>query len=237
MIDTIYKVLLTILSKDNNGYVTPTEFNLLAHNVQQEIFRGYFEDFNRDKNRENRGLTNRGYGNLAKNERERIQRFAVEPTAITKVSGSFPLPEDLYFIEDEGVITSQTEVYPNVVIDEVERGKINTLRKSLAKPTALYPVYERYSKSIVVSPDTISDIKLSYLRTPKFPNWTYFLLPNGQPMYNPADASFQDLELHDSEFSNVVIKMLSYFGITIREAEVVQAAELLKDKMNLKDNN
>ena len=55
-------------------------------------------------------------------------------------------------------------------------------------------------------------------------------------MYDPSNASFQDFELHESEFSNIVLRMLSYFGINLREGEVMQIAELLKDKMNLKDN-
>lgn len=237
MIDTVYKLILTLLSKDRDGTVTPTEFNLIAHQVQQEIFRGYFEDFNRDKNRENKGNTNRGYANLAKNERDRIQQFAAMPVDITGVSGVFPLPVDLYLIEDEGVISASTESYPFVLIDEVERGKINVLNKSLSRPTNTYPIYEKYKGNIVVSPNTINTINLRYIKKPKFPNWTYFELPDGQPMFNPADISYQDFELHESEFSNIVVKILSYFGITIREEEVVRAAELLKDKTNLKENN
>jgi hypothetical protein len=237
MIDTIYKLILTLLSKDRDGTVTPTEFNLVAHQVQQEIFRGYFEDFNRDKNRESKGLTNRGYGNLAKNERDRIQQFAVMPEDITGVSGVFNLPTNLYLIEDEGVVTASTDMYPLTLIDEVERGKINVINKSLAKPTRLYPVYEKYKGSIVVSPNTITKVNIRYIKKPSFPNWTYFMLTSGEPMFNPADPSFQDFELHYSEFANITIKILSYFGITIREEEIVKAAELFKDKNNLKENN
>lgn len=235
MIDTVYKTLLTILNKEQNGYITPTEFNLLANNVQNEIFKEYFEDYNRGENKENRGLTNRGYGNLTFNERQRIQQFAVSPTIIAVGSGVFALPSNLYFIEDKGVITGSAQTYPSVLVDEVERGEINVLNRSLSKPTALYPVYERYGTNITVSPVSITQVVVSYIRKPKFPNWTYTLV-GGQPMHNPADVSFQDFDLHVSEFSNIVLKMLSYFGINLRENEVVQIAEVLKDKMNLKDN-
>ena len=46
MIDTIYKVLLTIINKENQGYISPEEFNLIAINVQNEIFSEYFKDAN-----------------------------------------------------------------------------------------------------------------------------------------------------------------------------------------------
>jgi hypothetical protein len=232
MIDLVYQTLLTVINKDNQGYVSPTEFNILANSVQNEIFRGYFEEVNKSKNKENRGLTNKGYGNLDFNIRQKLQQFAVPAATLAVTSGTCNLPENLYLIEDDGVSTTTGNV-----VEEVERNKINFLNKSIAKPTVLYPVYERYANSIVVSPATIPSIKLAYLRRPRFPNWSYFMLPNGQPAYNPSDGSFQDFELHSSEFSNIVLKLLSYFGISLREAEVVQIAEVLKDKQNLKENN
>jgi len=231
MLDTIYKTLLTIINKENNGYISPTEYNLLAANVQNEIYREYFEDNNRDKNRENKGLTNKGYANLDFNSRQRLQQFA-EIATVVRTEDRFNLPSDLYYIEEDGIATSDSEC----VIEEVERRQIGYLNKSIAKPTSLYPVYEKYNSYIVVSPLSIKNIKLRYLRAPKEPKWTYVMI-NNQPLHNPADVSFQDFELHESEFTNIVLKMLSYFGINLREAEVVQIAEELKNKMNLKDNS
>lgn len=235
MLDTIYKILLTIINKENNGYVSPTEYNLLAINVQNEIYREYFEDNNRDKNRENKGLTNKGYANLDFNSRQRLQQFA-EVDTLSISTDKFNLPSDLYYIEEDGITSGDSETNPACVIEEVERRQIGYLNKSIARPTSLYPVYEKYNGYIVVSPVTIEEIKLRYLRTPKEPKWTYMMV-NNQPLYNPADSDFQDFELHESEFTNIVLKMLSYFGINLREAEVVQIAEALKDKMNLKDNS
>lgn len=230
MIDTIYKTLLTIINKENQGYVSPTEFNLLANNVQNEIFRGYFEDINRDQNRENKGLTNQGYANLDFNERQRIQQFAAI-TTLNSVNGTFTLPENLYLIEDDGIVDTSTDS----VLDEVEHSRINYLKRSLAKPTLQYPVYTRYSDNIVALPSTIAQIELRYLRTPKMPNWTYQIVGT-EPLFNPSDNAYQDFELHPSELVNIVLRMLSHFGLNLREADVIQVAETLKDKLNLKDN-
>lgn len=230
MIDTIYKTLLTIINKETQGYLTPTEFNLIANTVQQEIFREYFEDLNRDKNKQNRGLTNDGYANLAFNERQRIEKFAAITTVIG-TGGVFSLPEDLYFIEENGILAN------GAVVDEVERSQVGYLMQTEACPTEQFPVYEKYSDSINITPDTLTEITLRYLRCPKVPNWTYFELPNNEPVFNPANPSFQDFELHKSEFANIVVRMLTYFGINLREADVVQIAETLKDKTNIKDEN
>lgn len=238
MIDLVYKTLLTIINKENQGYVSPTEFNILANNVQNEIFRGYFEDENKDKTKENKGYTNKGYANLDFNERQRISQFAEINDTSKDAQGKFFLPSDLYFIEDDGIREINTdEVEIGNVIEEVERSSTNYLVNSLASPSALYPVYERYSNYIIIHPSTIEDIRVRYLRTPKTPKWTYFVTGAGNELFDPSNSSFQDFELHDSEFPNIINRMLTYFGINLREAEVVQIAETLKDKLTIKDNN
>lgn len=242
MIDIIYKTVLTIINKEINGYLSPTEFNLVANQSQNEIFKGYFADYNRDVNRENRGMANKGYGNLPFNQRQMIQQFSETAIDNTVTSGVCDLPDDLYFIEENGVTTSEGEVFEGVVLDEVEVRKIPYLNKSLAKPTNLYPIYGRLAKSIKISPATITKVDINYLRKPKNPNWTFTVITDPTSgkkyeMFNPASPSFQDFELHESEFSNIVLRILSYFGINIREADVVQVAETLKDKMNIKEEN
>ena len=239
MLDTVYKTLQTIINKENQGYVTPTEFNLLANNIQQEIFRGYFGDENRDKLRKNSSQTSRGYSNLAFNERQRINQFS-EVATITKVGNTFTLPENLYFLEDDGIISTVSSLgtsgLTNKVIEEVERNQMNYLAISEAAATEQFPIYERYSDNIVVLPDTITEIQIKYLRTPSQPNWTYFELSNGDPVFNPANPSYQDFELHESEFSNIVLRMLSHFGLNLREGDVINVAETLKDKLTIRDN-
>ena len=37
-IDTVYQRVLTLANKEQRGYITPQEFNLLANHVQMEIF-------------------------------------------------------------------------------------------------------------------------------------------------------------------------------------------------------
>ena len=45
-IDTVYQRVLSILNKEQRGYITPQEFNLLANQAQMEIFEQYFYDLN-----------------------------------------------------------------------------------------------------------------------------------------------------------------------------------------------
>lgn len=230
MIDTIYKTLLTIINKENQGYLSPTEFNLIAYQVQHEIYRGYFEDYNRDKNKDNRGLTNSGYGNLPDQDSQRIEIFSAVAN-LTGTNGVFTLPSDVYLLEDEGICTTEGKI-----VDKVSQKDIRRLQCSEAHPTETYPVYTQAGDTITVSPDTITDLEVGYLREPLVPKWTYVVI-NGKELYDPTNPSFQDFELHPSEFSNIIHRMLSYFGINLRESEVIQYAESLKQQKEIHDES
>lgn len=238
MIDLVYKTVQTIINKDNNGYISPTEFNVLANNVQLTIFREYFESENRDKNKENKGFSNKGYANLDFNERQRVTQFAAT-IDLTKTGDRFILPTDLYFIEDDGIVALRTAgetKFEDAVIEEVERSALGYLNRSKSAPTRIYPIYESYGTEIVAKPITIEEIRVRYLRKPKMPNWTYIVVQNKE-LFDPSNSSYQDFELHSSEFANIVLKMLSFFSINLRENEIIEISERLKADMLSKDNN
>jgi len=43
-IDTVYQKVLTLANKEQRGYVTPQEFNLLANKAQLDLFNNYFHN-------------------------------------------------------------------------------------------------------------------------------------------------------------------------------------------------
>ena len=43
-VDTVYQRVLVLANKEQRGYITPQEFNLLANHAQMEIFEQYFYD-------------------------------------------------------------------------------------------------------------------------------------------------------------------------------------------------
>ena len=45
-VNNVYQTVLLILNKEQRGYMTPTEFNNIATQVQLEIFEKYFDDLN-----------------------------------------------------------------------------------------------------------------------------------------------------------------------------------------------
>ena len=86
-------------------------------------------------------------------------------------------------------------------------------RLSDTRPTETYPIYLKTEDKIKVAPDTITENVMAwYLRKHKTANWTFVLI-NGNEVYNPSAPDFQDIDLHSSEESKVILKTLQYFGV------------------------
>jgi hypothetical protein len=77
MINSVRNAVLSILNKNNYGYVSPSDFNLWAKNAQMEVFDEYFSSYNMAINRENARMSGTGYADSAKGLEEMIEVFSV----------------------------------------------------------------------------------------------------------------------------------------------------------------
>lgn len=84
MINEIRQTVLYILAKDNNGYITPDEFNKYAQTAQIEVFTEYFRLYNLYKNRMKLGRIYSGYADMVKQLEQTIDYFSLN-APITKV--------------------------------------------------------------------------------------------------------------------------------------------------------
>jgi hypothetical protein len=228
MINDVRNTVLSIISKDNRGFITPFEFNLFAKQAQLEIFGQYVYNYSNAINKQNARMHGEGYTDIPKNMAEVIDTFSVFTSATYNTGTSkFNFPVDPltnvenYFFLDKLVYNNSTE------IEKVSHRKIlNLVNANLTAPTTSYPVYTMDETGLLVYPTTInSNVTIQYLRYPKDPNWTYSTTPLGDPLFNPGAPTYQDFELPLDDFANLVIKILEYSGISIREQDVVSAAK------------
>lgn len=221
MINDVRNTVLSIISKDNRGFITPLEFNQFAKQAQLEIFGQYVYNYSNAINKQNARMHGEGYTDIPKNMVEVIDSFSVF-TGLTYNIGTskFDLPLDYYFLE-KVMYNNNTEV------EKVSHRKIlNLVNSNLTAPTAAYPVYTMDESGILVYPTSITtNVTTQYLRYPRDPQWTYNSTANGDPFFNPNDPNYVDFELPLDDFANLVIKILEYAGISIREQDVVSAAK------------
>ena len=227
MINEVRNTVLAILSKDNNGYLTPEQFNLYADIAQKERFEQYTYDYSNAVNKRNAHLFTSGLGDVPQIISEVIDRFRTT-TALTYdgTSLGFEVPTDAYSL---GVVTTSG----GEVIEKIDQHKINKLLLSMETvPTEDFPAYTMVNNSTLtvptqlkIYPASIVAADISYLRYPKTPKWTYVGLSGGEPLFNLGAVDYQDFELPESDKTFLVTKILQYAGTQISDEEVVKAAK------------
>jgi hypothetical protein len=225
-IDTVYQKVLSLANKEQRGYITPQEFNLLAEQAQMDIFEQYFYDLNQFNRAGGNGLE---YGDIMQILEEKIATFEKQNIDVSAVSGSTAtLPTNIYRLG--------TVFYNNgtnsIVVEKVSNKQIQTmLNASLYKPTLARPVYTRSSETkIVIYPTTgnpaysTSTLNCNHTVKPEVPKWTYTIV-NEQALYNNTAADKQDFQLHESDEEELIYKILELAGIIMNKPGLVQLAD------------
>ena len=120
----------------------------------------------------------------------------------------------------------------NKVADRASHEEIKYINLSpLTYPVATQPVYTLGDTGVTVYPDTVTTgVKADYLKKPIRPKWGYVLqgtVPYYDPtVFDPATDSYDtaaksyNFELHPSEENNLVIRILTYAGVVIKQGDV-----------------
>lgn len=299
MINEVRNTVLSILNKNNYGYISPSDFNLFAENAQMEIFEDYFKNYNKAINAENARTAGSDYAEIEGPIAETLEGFLVTnylshlgsnrysaPSltttgdddyyilkmlchtkkltsgAATSIPSGFLIDSTATFLSDglsvgdvvvngnSSAVATITQIFSNTSLvlssniftvigqiyniyskavkeaDKVSVGKITMLNaSSLTSPTEFYPSYTLEGDVVSLFPNTINakgKVECVYFRYPKTPKWTYITLINGSPAFDQTQPDYQDFELPFSDNYILVMKILQYCGISIRETEVAQ---------------
>jgi hypothetical protein len=97
------------------------------------------------------------------------------------------------------------------------------LSSNLTKPTTKYPIYTYKNNYINVYPQSIDfGISVNYLRKPIPPIWGMNSQITTSYQFQPSGS--MNFELHSSEQTELILKILLYAGVVIRDPEIVKVA-------------
>jgi len=219
-VDTVYQRVLALANKEQRGYITPQEFNLLANQAQMLVFEQYFYDI--DKFNAIRGNETE-YSDMIKILNEKISIFKKYDTALVFANNFFQYPPDMYRLGT--LYYAETSLLEDgIEIQEINDDELLDYYNSpLTKPDRSRPLFVRREEGIrIISTTTItSGVTATYIKKPTKVNWGY-VITMGEAMYN-ASAS-QDFELHPSEEYLLVIKILEMAGIVLNKPGLSQTA-------------
>ena len=124
-----------------------------------------------------------------------------------------------------------------IQIEEVDRIKLLKLNNSsYSKPDKNTPVYVYENNKLFIRPTSIaSDVIASFIRKPIAPKWDFTVDSNTQAYVYNYNTSV-NFELDAIEQTSLVIRILLYAGVVVKDPQVVQiaASQIQQEQANEK---
>lgn len=238
-LNEIYTLCNWISNKHKSGNAfTPNQFNSLIEILNRDFFKKKIEESGFFENRKNMSYNEvlRGSKNLHK--------FIVNETVSAGSDLSYTFA---YFIGGNNTAN-------NVPIDLVtEREYHDRLGDSVMVPSADAPVAVERGDYLVVKPDAVTQINMSYYRYPNTPFLDYYVDTNGVRQFLSAgathtwansetDSAGTGHSLGDADWSSLTVELeigegmhndfmneiLSRAGVRLEKQAVIQMAEAYK---------
>ena len=211
-IDTVYQRVLALANKEQRGYITPQEFNLFANQAQADVFEQYFYDLNQWSRQHGNDTM---YGDPLEILEQKIEIFH----KAVSLSGAniFTLPDNLYRLMQVR--------FSGAIVEKLTHQKFQAaLNSPLTAPTLSRPIYYLKDKRIVVGPiQYFGSMNVNYIRKPEKVEWGYFVI-NDKALYDSDSLKTTDFELHPSEESELVYRILALAGVTLQKPQLTQTA-------------
>ena len=215
-IDTVYQRVLALANKEQRGYITPQEFNLFANQAQMDIFEQYFYDLNQFRRVPG---NNTMYADPVDILEEKIEIFhksqtLTDATTPSNVFDTNNLASEIYRLMQVR--------YSNSKVEKLTHDKITmAINSPLTAPTLTRPAYYLKDSRIIVSPSSINSIDVNYIKKPAKVEWSSVLILSNE-LYDSTNSV--NFELHASEETKLVIKILGLSGITLKDPSLYQIA-------------
>jgi len=216
-VDRIYQRVLTLANKEQRGYITPQEFNILANQAQMDIFEQYFYDLNQFRRVPGNDTIHADMVDILE---EKISVFEQTGLIILNLDGEGQLSGLGNFYR----LTSIRD--GNIIYESISRKEARLFQLSpLTRPTDTRPAYlvNGVNNDFQLFGRIPATVSIDYIRTPIPVNWTYVIV-QGKALYNGNATDAQDFELHPSEETELVLKILTLAGFTLKDPNLYQAA-------------
>jgi hypothetical protein len=242
-IDNVYQKVLAIANKEQRGYITPQEFNLMADKAQLEIFDNYFHGFKTATKKPSDQML---YADEVEMLEEKLHPFHTDDSS--DVAGS-----ELVFTTTPYKIISITRAN-GTKVTQLNKSQVQYTESSpLTKATLKRSVFVREDNNrVTIYPAASSEtwdvdtsnpadgvldaerFEVSYYSRLDSPIWGYIVSAQEKALYNPSTST--NFNLHASEEENLVTRILMLAGVIIQKPEIqqsgIQDMQLLKQQQN-----
>ena len=233
-IDTVYQKVLALTSKEQRGYLTPQEFNLMADKAQGEIFDNYFHDI---KTAFYKSKTDKTHADDMELVKEKIQPFNENSNIVQAINDPLlVLPTGVHFISTLQVTVNSNKVQ---VTEMYNKDILYTESNPLTKATINRPIYVRNSSNgltLYPTPAAQTTYTLDYYKKPATPQWGYVVI-KGRPLYNSGTGYSTDFSLHASEEESLVSRILQLAGVVIEKPGLIEVGAVERANTKQEQND
>ena len=224
-IDNVYQKVLVIANKEQRGYITPQEFNLLANQAQLEIFEQYFYDLNNSKLRDSGRTLNDKTTDIINQKLDLFMR--TDGPGVTSgwvvSNNALLLPPEVYRVKK---VTLN-----RVTCDYMDSDNFNEVINAgyLVKPTPKSPIWTTWNNRLRVNNggNALTNVGLHYYIVPPTPSWGYFIIGD-KALYDPSNTKTTHFELHQAEEPELVYKILKLAGISMKQDDIMKSGQGLE---------
>jgi len=211
-VNDMYRICQFAVNKAQNGYLTPSEFNLIINQAQvsyQDYLLGEFQQYQ--------------YGrpqariNYSQNEniRQRLSPLITQATlTIDGTSGGAPYPAD--YVQADAITTTTLKR-----VRYVQQDALYSYYNSEIDPIETNPIYLLEPTGFQFYPITLGIAILTYVKDAPQIVWAYNLV-NGRPVYD-SGASVQPV-WDNVDLLEIIARALKLIGLNLQDGQVQQYA-------------
>jgi hypothetical protein len=230
-INSVYQKVLALANKEQRGYITPQEFNLLADRAQNEIYENYFHQA---RNSNAKIKDDDQYTDTLEMIEAKLSPFIKVQANTTVNTGVLTLPTDIYKLinikQNFNIITEVTKKEEDYILGF-------TNQNNALYPSTVRPIYSRRSATTILitpSPTNSSSIEVTYYKEPTTPSFDYVVV-NEKALYNSNTSV--NFELASSEEEHLVSRILLLAGGAIKQPDLSQGGASLLQLKNQEQNS
>lgn len=217
-INEVYKLVSYLVDKYQGAYVSPDDFNMVI-NMAQNQYLSFLTD---DTGTPNRNPKNPVGMSTSAIVADTLSTFLTEST-IAVASQLAAKPADLY----KTVAVRTTD--DNYAIRFVAADRVASyIDNAIDAPSTTEPIYYELGSNYKVYPNTVTSIKVSYIKTPQTLKWAY----TGALIYDAANsvpANNAAIEWGDVDVYEIIYKAIGIIGINLKDGDLVRAAQMVKN--------
>ncbi|MBK7883528.1 MAG: hypothetical protein IPJ81_06815 [Chitinophagaceae bacterium] len=213
-VDFMYKLMLEIINKNQQGYLPPAGFNNYINQSSISYMSFLFGQTQQYSPGRPIARVELGMNEILA---QRLAPF-VDPIYTLTINGSGVAP---YPPNYEQIVA----MFTNTGLQRIryaEKDKIYSLANSVIDPVATNPIYSIQNNGFQFYPITLGNAKISYVKTPPEIIWAFILDDKGRAIYDAGNSV--DPLWNDVDCLEIITRALAMVGVNLQSAAVIQYA-------------